>query len=361
MKITAVHCKMVEVPFKNVFRTSRREVKTAKSLIVRIDLDDGPSGYGEASSAPYVTGETPEGMQVMIGILGAAIIGENPLDLERIHYIMDEKARFNPSAKCAIDLALHDIRGRIAKQPVFRLLGGFTNVVGNDLTVSVTDPEVMAQTAVGYVERGFHTLKIKAGIRLEDDMRAIKLIRKAVGPDIHLKVDANQGYSVDQAMHALKGFSEAGVESIEQPLRAWDLEGCAFLHRAFPQMPLILDEAILTAPDAVRAVRLGAGSMINIKLMKCGGLYQAEKVNAVAESAGLPCMIGCMMETRLANAAGLAFAAAKRNVIEVDCDSFHSFEESGFDQIQGGFTFKGDVFTLSEEPGFGITPEKVFA
>lgn len=360
MKITAVHCKLIEVPFKNVFRTSRREVRTARSLLVRIDVDEGPSGYGEASSAPYVTGETPESMRAMIEMFSSLIIGENPLDLEKIHFIMDEKTRFNPSAKCAIDLALHDIRGRIAGQPVFRLLGGYTNVVGNDLTVSVTDPEVMAETAVGYVERGFRTLKIKAGIRLDDDMRAIKLIRQAVGPDIHLKVDANQGYSVDQAMKAFKGFLDAGVDSVEQPLRAWDMEGCAFLRRAFPTMPLILDEAVLTAADAIRAVRLEAGSMINIKLMKCGGLYQAEKINAIAEAAGIPCMVGCMMETRLANAAGLSFAAAKRNIIEVDCDSFHSFEESGF-TLEGGFTFAGDVFALSEEPGFGITPTTVFA
>lgn len=180
----------------------------------------------------------------------------------------------------------------------------------------------------------------------------MKLIREAVGPSVRLRVDANQGYSIANAQCALRGFREYGIEAVEQCLPHWDMEGSAFLRNHSEGIQIMLDESIHDPIDAARACRLGAGDIFNIKLMKCGGLYPAMKINAIAESNGVTCMVGCMLETKLAITAGLSLVAAKKNVTEADCDSFLYYKEN---PVEGGFVQEKDTFTLLDKPGFGVT------
>jgi L-alanine-DL-glutamate epimerase-like enolase superfamily enzyme len=213
----------------------------------------------------------------------------------------------------------------------------------------------MAREARHYVEeQGYRIIKVKVGLDPQGDIEALRQIREAVGDQVRLRADANQGYTVTGALKALEGFAALGVDVVEQCLPDWDLEGAAFLRSKVRGIDLMLDESIHNPHDAARACGLGAADMFNIKLMKCGGLYPGARIAATAASFGLRCMVGCMLETRLALTAGLSLVAARGNITDADCDSFLSFDEKQAG-VTGGFTIEDGVCRLSEEGGLGVT------
>lgn len=267
--------------------------------------------------------------------------------------MMDRLISGNTSAKAAIDIALYDLKGKVMNQPLYKVLGGYRDQIVTDMTIGIDKPELMAQEAKERVERdGFRILKVKAGINPADDIRALTLIREAVGPDIRLRVDANQGYTVNDAVRVLKEFEKIGVDAVEQCLPWWDMDGSKILRQKV-DMQIMLDESIHSPVDAAKACKMDAADILNIKLMKCGGLYPAEKINAIAEANHVNCMVGCMLETKVAIAAGVSLVAAKSNITEADCDSFMYAVDPEMG-MPGGFTIEGGVYTLSQKPGLGL-------
>lgn len=301
-----------------------------------------------------MTGETPESCLAVLQMFRQGLIGMNPLDIEKVHVMMDSLVHGNGSAKCAVDIALHDIKGKVMNQPLYRVLGGYQDTVQNDITIGINTPEKMAEMARHYVkDMGYRILKIKVGIDPEEDLRALSLIRQAVGPDIRLRVDANQGYNISRAMYALEGMKRYGVEAVEQCLPDWDMEGAAYLRQKVSGIQLMLDESIHTTKDAAKACRLNAADVFNIKLMKCGGLYRGAQISTLAENFGITCMVGCMLETKIAITAGLSLVASRKNITEADCDSFLYYKDADTG-MPGGFERKGDMFRLSDKPGLGL-------
>jgi L-alanine-DL-glutamate epimerase-like enolase superfamily enzyme len=354
MKIKTIEFRKLRIKLSGVFKVAFGEITYSDNVLVKITTDDGVTGYGEAAPLVFVTGETAQSVIAVLEILRPLLIGLNPLAIDQIHAIINGALHGNTSARCAVDLALYDIRGKALNKPVYQVLGGGDGVVMNDFTIGIAEPEEMARNAKYYTEeKGFSILKIKAGIDPKEDVRAISLIREKIGYDVRLRVDANQGYSVSGAIGVLEPFRELGVEAIEQCLPDWDFEGAAYVRAKARGIQLMLDESIHSPQDAARACKLGAADVLNIKLMKCGGLYPAERINAVAEASGVTCMVGCMIETRLSITAGLSFAAARSNVTDADCDSFMYYDDAQTG-VTGGFTSEGSVFRLSEAPGFGV-------
>lgn len=354
MKITEVKIEKFSIELTEPFKVAFAEVSHAESLLIKIETDEGVEGYGEAAPFAPVTGETPEGCLAVLKMFRQGLVGMNPLDIEKIHGMMDGLVHGNGSAKCAVDIALHDIKGKVMGQPLYRVLGGYQDTVQNDITVGIQTPEKMAETARKYVQDwGYRILKIKVGIDPEEDLRALGLIRQAVGPDIRLRVDANQGYTVSRAIYALEGMKKYGVEAAEQCLPDWDMEGAAYLRQKVSGIQLMLDESIHTTKDAARACRLKAADILNIKLMKCGGLYRGAQISTLAENFGLTCMVGCMLESKIAITAGLSLVASRKNITEADCDSFLYYKDADTG-MPGGFEREGDLFRLSEKPGLGL-------
>lgn len=355
MKITDVKIEKFYIEMTEPFRVAFAEVRHSVSLLIKVETDEGICGYGEAAPFAPVTGETADGCAEVLKMFRPGLIGMNPLDIEKIHAMMDGAAHGNGSAKCAVDIALHDIKGKVMGQPLYRVLGGYQSEVQNDVTIGISTPEQMARSAEEYVKKkGYRILKIKAGINADEDLRALALIREAVGPQIRLRVDANQGYTLSRALYALEGMKRFGVEAVEQCLPDWDLEGAAELKRKVSGIQLMLDESIHTVKDAARACRAGAADIFNIKLMKCGGLYRGGQICTLAENFGITCMVGCMLETKIAITAGLSLVAARKNITEADCDSFLYYRDSE-NGMPGGFTREGDLFRLLEEPGLGLS------
>lgn len=354
MKITEITMEKIRIDLTVPFRVAFTELTYSENVLVKVTTDEGLFGYGEAAPLPLVTGETSDSVISILKMLKPGLIGMNPMDIEAIHSMMDGTIWGNSSAKCAIDLAMYDLMGKKTGQPVYKLLGGYSNHVQNDITIGINSPEKMAREAARHVEEdGFHILKIKAGINVKDDIRALALIRQTVGNDIRLRVDANQGYTPSTAVYALNEYQKLGIEAVEQCLPYWDFEGSAYVRSKVSGIQVMLDESIHNHLDAARACRLGAADILNIKLMKCGGLFRASQMNAIAESFGVQCMVGCMMETKLALTAGVSLVASKKNITEADCDSFlfYADEQTG---MSGGFIREADQFTLLDKPGFGI-------
>lgn len=354
MKITDVKMENFSIELEEPFNVAFAEITHTVSIIVKIETDEGYIGYGEAAPFAPVTGETVEGCLEILRLFRQGLIGMDPLDIEKAHAMMDGVAHGNGSAKCAIDIALYDLKGKCMGQPLYRVLGGYDNEVQNDITIVINPPEKMAAQAEHFVQDlGYHILKVKTGICPEDDLLALSLIREAVGPDIRLRIDANQGYDYSQALFMLEEMKKYKVEAAEQCLPDWDLDGAARLRRQSNGIKLMLDESLHTIRDAAKICKAEAADIMNIKLMKCGGLYRASQINAIGESFGVPCMVGCMIETKISITAGLSLVAAKKNITESDCDTF-LFYKDGDTGMPGGFEIHGDRFRLLDRPGLGL-------
>ena len=265
---------------------------------------------------------------------------------------MDGAVVKNSSAKAAVDMALWDLYGQKYQIPVYKLLGGARNKIITDITISVNPPEEMARDAVNAIKRGYDTLKVKVGIDPTLDVARLKAIRDAVGSAPRLRIDANQAWGPKEAVRLLNEMQESGlaIELVEQPVKAHDLEGLKYVtERSY--VPVLADESVFSAEDALKIVEMRAADLINIKLMKCGGLTNALKIAALAEISGIECMIGCMLEAKVSVNAAVHLACAKKVITRVDLDGPVLCSE---DPIDGGAVFNEKEITVSDAPGLGI-------
>ncbi len=350
MKITDIQFEKVQIKLKAPIVVAFATIEYSETILLKLSTDEGIIGYGEAAPFAPVTGETLESTLIILEEMKKILIGMNPLSVEKIHAIMDKAFYGNTAAKAGIGIALYDIKGKLLGQPVYKVLGGDSPKVLTDITLGIDTPEKMAALAREYVREGYRILKIKAGISPEDDIEAIRQIRASVGEAVRLRIDANQGWTVNSAIRTMEALAPYHIDAIEQPLPYWDIEGAAFLRKHISNA-MMLDESLHSPKDALHVVRSNAADFMNIKLMKSSGLYPALKINAIAESAGINCMVGCMLETKLAITAGASLAAAMENITEADVDSFKFFNDT---TVTGGFEIEGDIITLYDKPGLGI-------
>jgi L-alanine-DL-glutamate epimerase-like enolase superfamily enzyme len=299
-----------------------------------------------------VTGETSGTVIEALKLFEPALLGANPFAIDHLHRAMDQILVRNGSAKAAVDIALYDLMAKAVSLPLYQFLGGVSGLVESDMTIGLGTPERMAAQAAELVAAGYREIKVKAGASDSVDREAIALIRQAA-PDAHLKVDANQGWGPAQALAMLGHYVQFGVGAVEQPLPHWDIDGMAYVRSRSP-IPIMADESCFIPQDAATIVRRGAADTINIKLMKCGGIYRAQQINHIAEAAGVTTMLGCMLESRLAIAAGAHLVASSPNFIYADLDSFNDFDDSAV--ITKAFDFKPPMITLTDAPGIGVTP-----
>lgn len=353
MKITNIKIETLKLELYKPFTVALGTIEHVETMLVQIETDEGIIGIGEGAPFEFVTGETLEASLKLAKQFKSMLIGENPLQIEKIHMMMDKMIVGNTATKAAFDIALHDILGKKLNAPLYQVLGGHSNAFTTDVTIGIDAPEVMAKEAKERVDSGFTILKVKAGLDASHDIEAIQLIRKAVGDRIRIRMDANQGWTVPESLRVIKALEPLQVEAIEQPLPYWNIEGHAYI-RSKVLMPIMADESVHSPQDALKIIRQDAADILNIKLMKSAGLYKASQINHIAESAGLTCMVGCMLESKIGITAGASLVAAKKNILEADMDSFLYMKDTG---IQGGISIENGVITLPEKPGLGIELE----
>lgn len=353
MKIRDVKYDVLSIPLKKSFKVALSTQDHAETVVVKVQTDEGVFGIGEAAPFEPVTGENKDSVINSLRLFKDVLIGMDPMNLESIHLAMNRLMIGNTSAKAAIDIALHDLKGKAMNEPLYKILGGNSNSFLTDMTIGIDSPENMAKEALKFVEEnGFKILKVKVGLDSNQDIEAIRLIRESVGPNIRIRADANQGYSVNEAVRTLKAFEEYNVEAVEQCVPWWDFDGLKYI-RSKVNLKIMVDESVHSSVDAMRVCKTECADVINIKLMKCGGLYQAEKINAIAEASHIECMVGCMLESKIGIAAAGSLVAAKANITEADCDSFMYAKDPEMG-IRGGFTITNGEFKLSDKPGLGL-------
>jgi L-alanine-DL-glutamate epimerase-like enolase superfamily enzyme len=341
----------VKLRYKEPFAISAGTSTETRNIVVKIVTDYDVYGLGEASPSKRVTGETPETVCKALDKMGPHLIGMCPLRIAQDVDLMDRVISHNPSAKAAIDLALHDILGKTAGKPTWRLLGGFRERVLTDMTLSIKSPEEMAEDAAMAVKSGFRALKVKVGTDPTEDLKRVKLIREAIGDKTAIRIDANQGWTVAQALSMLKKLEKLNIQFVEQPIEAGNIRGLAKI-KMNSTIPVMADESVHSPSDAIRLIKANAVDLINIKLMKSGGIHNAAKISAVAEAANVPCMIGCMAESLVGITAGVHFAAATRNIRYADLDSDILLLDKVVTGGGAGLRNSGRIPT--DEPGFGI-------
>ena len=353
MKITEIRIGEISVPLKTPFKTALRTVNSVEDIIVEVHTDTGNIGYGEAPPTGVITGDTKGSI---IGALNdhikKNIIGMDIENFEDIMLKLDKCVVKNNSAKAAIDIALYDLYGQLLNAPVYKILGGYRNEIITDITISVNDPEEMAKDSIDAIKRGFNTLKIKVGKDAATDILRMKAIRDAIGYDVKLRIDANQGWKPKEAVKALRKMEDEGldIEFVEQPVEAHDIDGLKFVTDNV-SIPVLADESVFSPMDALTIMQRRAADFINIKLMKTGGMHNALKICSVAEIYGVECMIGCMLEAKVSVNAAVHLAAAKSIITKIDLDGPVLCSE---DPVEGGAIFNEYKITLNNEPGFGI-------
>jgi L-alanine-DL-glutamate epimerase-like enolase superfamily enzyme len=357
MIIHSIETFSVAVPLIKPFKTALRTVTIAESIFVKISTEDGFVGWGEAPPTHVITGDSLGSIQFAIEhVLGPRLVG---LDLRHSEWVFQQLHRSmvgNSSAKAALDMAIHDLLGHLAGLPLVTLLGGYWESIETDFTVSVNDAKEMAEDALSYVNKGFNVLKIKVGIDdISKDVDRIRVIREKIGYDTKLRLDANQGWGAKEAVRAIGQMEDAGldIELIEQPVKAYDIEGLQHV-TLHTHTPIMADESIFSPKDGLRVLQLRAADLINVKLMKAGGIHQALKINALAESYGVECMTGSMIETKLGISAAAHFAASQPNVTRFDFDAPLMLSE---DVVEGGIIYDGRHIRFSKEPGLGLNLE----
>lgn len=355
MKISHIDIFKYNIPLKAPIAISLGTIENARNLLIRIHAD-GLIGWGEGSPFWMIVGETQETGFAAAQDFARLLLGQDALDLEGNLNRLDAYLPHNPTTKSAFDMALYDLAAQAARLPLYSFLGGERKTLVTDETIYLNSPERMAEDAVRIKSQGGLAIKVKLGTNQRDDIRRVEAIRKAVGDTIPIRTDANQGWDYVTALSVLRTIQDWNIEYCEQPVKHWAIADLKRL-RQHTTVPIMADEALFNHRDALRLAQEEAVDYFNIKLSKSGGIFNAQKINAVAEAAGISCMIGCMSESRLAMTAKAHFASARRNVRFYDLDA--PFEHAT-DPVLGGVIYKGYEIELPEKPGLGAVVDEAF-
>ncbi len=353
-EIVSIEVIPIELPLIEPFIISYGAAAGVESVLVRITDRAGNTGWGEGTPDETVTGETPA--TLLEDLLETGAPGMLGFDSRRRDLAMSELERLlpgKPTARCAIDIALHDLAGRAAGLPVWALLGGSKSTVQISRVVSMREPEEMAADAMRHVANGFSTVKLKVGQKddVAKDIARVRAVRDAIGPDIGIKIDVNQGWvDAETAIPAMIAVQEFAPDYIEQPVSQHDLDALAAARKGSGARTMV-DEACHGPADMLKVVRLEAADLVNIKLMKTGGLYPALSVDAIARAAGIASQVGTMVESSIASAAGLHFAASRGNVQTVEMGGPIMLAE---DIGNARSWYSSHTISIPDAPGLGI-------
>ena len=353
-RIESVRCTRLRVPLHTPFVTSLRRTESTDTVVVRVTDSDGVTGWGEAPQVWQVTGESLAGATSCIEeMFVPLVVGRDVDDWAEVTSAVQGAVARNFGAKAAIDVALHDLVARRSELPLAVFLdGGASTCVETDVTLSVGSVEALGASARQSVADGFATLKMKVGTDAATDVARVRAVREAVGPDVTIRLDANQGWSPRDAVEVIRALeaAELGVEVVEQPVPGDDVEGLAWV-RSRVGLPIMADESLYGLRDLDRILRLGAADVVNVKLAKCGSLAVALELLRRAREHGLGTIVGSMMESHIGVGAAASLVAAQPTSLTSDLDAAWWAAAS---PVVGGLQYAGSTVVLPTAPGLGI-------
>lgn len=350
MKITGIQYQRYDLRLANPYTIAYESIEQASNFIIQIETDNGLIGLGCAAPDLPVTGETPEAVEDAIkAIITPYLKGKSPfryaLILEELRGLLNHK----PSALAMVDMALFDLIAKKAEVPLYQMLGGYRQRIETSITIGICTVEETLNQAEKYHKEGFNIFKIKGGLEVEADIERMHRLREEYPASV-LRFDGNQGYSVETAVRFFEGTRQAKIEIFEQPTKVHMDEKLGAVTEQV-RIPVMADESVKSLTDTFRLVSDKRIDMINIKLMKVGGIMEASHINSVAKSDGIEVMVGCMDESALGISAGLHFALSKSNVEYADLDGHLDFID---DPFTGLFRLEKGWLMPNENPGLGI-------
>ncbi len=358
MCITKFETFPVSVPIHpaRAIRGARGAHATSTFVVVTVHTDQEIVGVGEVSCTPIWSGEDHvSAMRMIEAYLAPALIGQDARDIEHITTLMTRALAGNPFTKAGIEMALWDILGKAAGLPVYRLLGGKVREwVPTKFSISGLAPAQSADIAAWAVQQGFRTMKVKVGLEPQEDIARVQAVRRAIGPDIRLGVDANGGWNTNAAIQCIRQMREDGIFFAEQPTSPADMNWLAEVRRSV-DVPIIADESVYTAQDALAIARTGAADVLSIYIGKSGGIGPARKIAHIAEAAGLACTVGSNLELGIASAA-MAHLALSTSAIAAErypCDILTPFYYED-DVLVERLPISAGRAAVFERPGLGV-------
>lgn len=353
MKIKEIHIAQLTIPLIRPFITAVRRTDCVNDVVVFIKTDCGIAGYGSAASTPAITGDSTESIITAIKqVLGPQLIGRSVNELNLLLQMNNQAIAGNTSAKAAIDIALHDLFAQYCGLPLYKLLGGNKNSINSCITISVKEIHEMTDDAIELVAQGFNTIKIKLGLNPDEDIERVRAIRQVVGKEVTLLADANQGWSYEDALTVINSFRQFDLDIVlvEQPVNAKKILQLKAITEQV-ECPIIADEACFSPKDALSIATINACDGVNIKLMKSGGISNAQAIYNIATTADMEVMVGCMLESPVGVAAIASFALSKPDILYADLDPVFLIKDN---YILGGAQRQGNKIILSDKPGLGI-------
>jgi L-alanine-DL-glutamate epimerase-like enolase superfamily enzyme len=329
----------------------------AQNVFIRVHTNAGFYGVGECSAFPMILGETQDTCLVMGREFAKLWIGRDALDIPARLQQLHNFTAGNTTIKSAFDIALHDIAAKNAGLPLYQFLSGKRREVESDITIGIAGPATMALKALDFKASGANILKVKLGKNAIEDVERIRQIRDAVGPEMKIRIDANQGWSFGDAVFALEALGDYDIEFCEQPMRTWYDDLLPELMQLSP-VKIMADESVYNHHDARRQINSGSCHFINIKMSKSGGLSEARKIHDEAASHSIACMMGGMLESRIGLSAKLHFVYASPNIRFYDMDTCMLGHLQ--DPCVGGVTYDGYKLNIDDTPGIGADADEEF-
>ncbi len=357
MKIKQIEVFSVNLPLIKPFIISYATYPYIKSIIVKLTTECGLVGWGESVPDEHITGETPESTYAMLKTtLAPLLIGKNPMEFEKIHELMNLTVHRAPAAKAAIDIACFDVVGKKLGVPVYQLLGGrYHEKFPVTHVLSIDEPNKMADEAEEKVKEGYCSFKMKVGVDVSGDVKRIKAVRERVGEYIAIRVDVNQGWGNSaNTLQALRQLESLGIDWLEQPVVQDDIDAMVEI-KSKSTVPVMIDEGIKDMVDMRQIIVKRAADKVNIKLMKCGGIYPAMKLANMAEMAGIECQIGSMVESSIGSAAGFHVAFSKKIIKSVELTGPVKFSQDIGDLKE---SYVIPFIQLNERPGLGVNVDE---
>jgi L-alanine-DL-glutamate epimerase-like enolase superfamily enzyme len=350
MKIRNIKTHRMRMALATPYAIAYETISHADTIFICLETDSGLRAFGSASPDPGVTGENADQTETVANdLFPEMLIGRDLLQRAAIIHDLYPCLKDRPAALSLLDMALYDGLGKAAGLPLYQLLGGFRHRMLTSMTLGILPIDETLSQAHHWVGEGFKALKIKGGLNVDADIEAIRRLREELGPHIALRFDANQGYTIEQALQFVKGTAEANLELLEQPTPREDYHVLGQITRR-SEIPVMADESLLTIRDVFRLAKNELADMVNIKLMKVGGIGRALRINAVASAANINSMVGCMDESALSISAGLHFALSSANITHVDLDGHLLIVE---DPAAGAVRLEEGYLRPTGRPGLG--------
>ncbi len=275
--------------------------------------------------------------------------GQSPFQIVKTDHQLKQQLKKTSSTLAMVDMALHDMMARKAKLPLYQLLGGFRHSITTSITIGILPLEETLKQAIEFKRKGFSVIKLKGGLNISEDIEKIIRLRETLGSDFKLRFDANQGYTIDQSIEFINKTKVAKIEILEQPTDQTKDKSLGIVTNSV-KIPVMADESIKSLLDAYHLVSNNLIDMVNIKLMKVGGIIEAQHINSVAKAAGMEVMVGCLDECQLGISAGLHFALSRPNIEYADLDGHLDLLDDPFKDL---FTLKKGILYPSDYEGLG--------